>query len=87
MKIAQEKKGECSMNKETLERAIEIKKNLEALDKLWHIMCIPHPQICDGTELICLIAVGEEAEKDIKETIQELIKRNKDLLENELEAL
>lgn len=75
------------MTKETLLRAIEIKRNLESLEKLRRIMLTPHPDIGGSEHVCCLIGVGEEAEKDIKESIDKAIKRNRDLLEKELEAL
>lgn len=75
------------MTKESLSRAIEIKHNLDSLEKLRRIMLTPHPEIWGSEHVCCLISVGEEAEKDIKDSIEKAIKRNKDLLENELEAL
>ncbi len=76
------------MNKKTLERAIEIKRNLEELEKLRQIMLVPHPEVyAEGYRGINLISVGEAAEKDIKKSVLEAIKRNRELLEKELEAL
>lgn len=76
------------MNKETLERAIEIKRNLEKLENLRRLMLVPHPEVYgDGHQMVNLISVGEVAEKDIKESVIEAIRRNRELLEKELEAL
>ena len=75
------------MKIETLERALEIKRNLEQLEELRHIMLAPHPEVENGSSYISLISVGEAAEKDIKESVIEAIKRNRQLLEKELEAL
>lgn len=75
------------MTKEELERGIEIKRNLEMLENLRHVMSIPHPHIYDGCIDVCLISVGSEAEKEIKDAVLEAIKRNKDFLEKELEEL
>ena len=76
------------MNKETLERAIEIKHNLEELEKLRHIMLVPHPDVyAEGYRGINLISVGKAAEKDIKDSVLEAIRRNMELLEKEFEAL
>lgn len=76
------------MNKETLERAIEIKRNLKELENLRHIMLVPHPEVyAEVYRGINLISVGETAEKDIKKSVLEAIRRNRELLEKELEAL
>lgn len=76
------------MTKETLERAIEIKRNLEKLENLRHLMLLPHPEVySEGHQSVNLISVGEAAEKDIKESIIDAVRRNRLLLEKELEAL
>ena len=75
------------MDRKKLEAGNEIVKNLKALDDLWHIFCIPHPYIHDGDMEVCLISLGEEVEKDIKETIKAAILKNEHLLEQRLEEL
>ena len=67
--------------------ANEIVKNLKALDDLWHIFCIPHPYIHDGNMEVCLISLGEEVEKNIKEIMKAAISENRRLLKQRLEEL
>lgn len=76
------------MTKEEIEQGQEILTNLKALQDLKHVLNIPHPVISDGyTDGVCLIALGDEAEKEIKEAIRKAIHVQVKRLEDELEML
>ena len=75
------------MNKETLERANEIVKTIENLDKLSSVMYVPYPQFESSDRSVNSACFEKATLEKLKEVIQEFIKERRAELTKEFEDL
>lgn len=86
------------MTKKILNRAKEIEKSLEMIDKLHYIVHCPYPKMisnfkdkengfCYDGDVVCFVSLDEQTREELKKSIYEIIDRRRNELKNELNNL
>lgn len=75
------------MTEQTLERANEIVRILQAINKAQGIMRYPYPTLYHEREEVCFVAFDKQTLDELKTTIGEVLGRRKEDLKKELEEL
>ena len=75
------------MTEQTLERANEIVRILQAIKKTQGIMGYPYPSLYEGREEVCFVAFDKQTLGELKTAIEEVLNRRKEDLKKELEEL
>lgn len=75
------------MTKQTLEKANEIVRILQAIDKTQGIMRYPYPTLYHEREEVCFVAFDKQTLGELRTAIEEVLDRRKEDLKKELEEL
>ena len=75
------------MTEQTLERANEIVRILQAINKTQGIMRYPYPSLYHDREEVCFVAFDKQTLDELKNAIQDVLDRRKEDLKKELEEL
>lgn len=75
------------MTKQTLEKANEIVRILQAINKTQGIMRYPYPTLYHEREEVCFVAFDKQTLGELRTAIEEVLDRRKKDLEKELEEL
>lgn len=75
------------MTEQTLEKANEIVRTLQAINKTQGIMSYPYPSLCEDREEVCFVAFDKQTLDELKNAIKDVLNRRKEDLKKELEEL
>lgn len=75
------------MTKQTLEKANEIVRILEAINKTQGIMRYPYPTLYHERQEVCFVAFDKQTLSELRTAIEEVLDRRKKDLGKELEEL
>lgn len=75
------------MNNKKLEKAMDIKESLKAIDKLRHILCVPYPTMHDGTTDVSFVCFDATTRELLKQTIRVTLDKREKELNKEFENL
>ena len=75
------------MTKQTLEKANEIVRILQAINKTQGIMRYPYPTLYHESEEVCFVAFDKQTLGELRTAIEEVLDRRKKDLGKELEEL
>lgn len=75
------------MNDKKLEKAMDIKDSLKAIDKLRHILRVPYPTMHDGTTDVSFVCFDVTTRSLLKKAILETLDKREKELNEEFEQL
>lgn len=75
------------MTEQTLERANEIVRILQTINKTQGIMSYPYPSLYREREEVCFVAFDKQTLDELKNAIKDVLNRRKEDLKKELEEL